>query len=91
MTGREGANGHSEKARRRAHLALRRLARRLGFAPRNEPRLTELALTRLLPPERWNAMHFLLIAHGREVCSSQRPLCDSCLLEDLCPRQGLRR
>jgi len=28
--------------------------------------------------------HLLLIAHGRSVCRSRRPLCESCVLSDLC-------
>ena len=71
------------------HVA--RLAHRLGFTARSDPRAAEHALTRLIVPPKWNTLHFLLIAHGREACRSQRPRCDDCLLDDLCPRCGARR
>ena len=34
-------------------------------------------------------LHLLLIRHGRATCTARSPTCDSCALEDLCPRVGL--
>ncbi len=36
-------------------------------------------------PEDVYRFHVYLITHGRRVCRSQRPLCDSCVLADICP------
>ena len=42
-----------------------------------------------VPAELRFEFHINLIRHGREVCKARRPKCDSCVLEDLCPKVGL--
>jgi len=32
--------------------------------------------------------HVLLIEHGRRTCRSRGPLCQTCCLDDICPRRG---
>jgi len=63
-----------------------RLATRLGLIP---PKTTaEQAHRLLLPgiaPELRYEFHMQLIKHGREVCKAARPLCNDCVLFDLCP------
>ena len=41
-------------------------------------------LEALLPPEIYYTFHLNLIAHGREVCKSQRPHCAACVLREHC-------
>jgi endonuclease-3 len=38
-----------------------------------------------VPPNRVYEYHVLLITHGRQTCKAQRPACEACALEDLCP------
>jgi endonuclease-3 len=63
-----------------------RIAIRLGLIP---PRTTADAahplLTALTPPGRMLEAHLLLIEHGRRTCKARRPLCEQCVLLDLCP------
>ena len=63
-----------------------RIAIRLGLIP---PRTTADAahplLTALPPPGRMLEAHLLLIEHGRRTCKARRPLCEECVLLDLCP------
>jgi endonuclease-3 len=63
-----------------------RIALRLGLIP---PRTTADAahplLTALTPPGRMLEAHLLLIEHGRRTCKARRPLCEQCVLLDLCP------
>ncbi len=42
-------------------------------------------LESLVAPEDVYRFHVYLITHGRRVCRSQRPLCESCVLADICP------
>jgi len=64
-----------------------RLAQRLGLVEHGAtPEETEQKLEALLPPEDLYSFHLNLIAHGRRVCRSQRPLCQGCVLADVCPR-----
>jgi len=39
-------------------------------------------------PDRYEDIHVLLIRFGRETCRAQRPLCEDCFLNDLCPYPG---
>lgn len=68
-----------------------RVARRLGLARATDPSRVERELMALLPPERWNRGHQLLVWHGRRTCGARTPACDRCALLDLCPRCGLAR
>ena len=44
-----------------------------------------------VPPDDVLGAHIYIIAHGRQVCKAQRPLCDACVLEDQCPSSELKR
>jgi endonuclease-3 len=66
-----------------------RVARRLGFARELDPSRVERRLMALLPPERWNRGHQLLVWHGRRWCRARAPDCGACPLDDLCPKRGV--
>ena len=64
---------------------VRRLAQRLGLTKQDDPVKIERELTKLVPREHWGRFPHLLIWHGRRVCIARRPLCERCVLVDLCP------
>jgi endonuclease III len=64
---------------------VRRLSQRLGLTKNEDPANIELDLQRVVPREDWARFPHLLIWHGRRVCIAQRPLCQACVLIDLCP------
>jgi endonuclease III len=64
---------------------VRRLSQRLGLTKEEDPVKIERDLTRLVPREYWAIFPHLLIWHGRRVCIARRPLCEECVLTDLCP------
>ena len=64
---------------------VRRLSQRLGFTRREDPVRIERDLQRLVPRGRWGLFPHLLIWHGRRVCIAQRPRCEDCVVNDLCP------
>ncbi len=66
-----------------------RLARRLGWSRHADPVKVETDLNALLPRRLWVFAGHALILHGRRVCSSRSPRCESCLLADLCPKTGV--
>jgi endonuclease-3 len=66
-----------------------RLSRRLGLTRATEPVGVERALSRSLPSPEWGAFSVRMILHGRATCTARRPACESCMLEDLCPRRGV--
>ena len=64
---------------------VRRLSQRLGFTREEDPVKIERDLIRLVPREDWGRFPHLLIWHGRRVCIARRPLCEACVVNDLCP------
>jgi endonuclease-3 len=64
---------------------VRRLSQRLGFTKQEDPVKIERDLMKLVPREDWGRFPHLLIWHGRRVCIARRPLCEVCVLTDLCP------
>ena len=61
-----------------------RVSNRLGLAEGKTPEAVEEGLMRAIPEEMWSKAHHLLIWHGRRVCKSQHPACESCTLNEVC-------
>jgi endonuclease-3 len=64
---------------------VRRLSQRLGLTRQHDPVKIERDLQRLVPKADWARFPHLLIWHGRRVCIAQRPQCERCVVNDLCP------
>lgn len=64
---------------------VRRLSQRLGLTRKEDPVQIERDLVRLVPRADWARLPHLLIWHGRRVCIARTPLCEVCVLSDLCP------
>ena len=65
------------------HVA--RLSNRLALSRETDPVKIEQDLAALFPREQWTMLAHLLISHGREICDARRPLCEKCVVNDLCP------
>ena len=61
-----------------------RVGNRTGLAPGKTPLEVELALERVIPDEFKRHAHHWLILHGRYICVARKPLCERCLINDLC-------
>lgn len=66
-----------------------RLSQRMGLTAEKKPVKIERDLMALIPRAQWTAFGHRMIFHGRQVCHSRKPLCETCGLASLCPRQGL--
>lgn len=64
---------------------VQRLSRRLGLTREADPVAIERALMPLFPRDAWAKLSHLLIFHGRRVCLARTPLCEQCVLNDVCP------
>jgi endonuclease III len=64
---------------------VRRISQRLGLTKQEDPVKIERDLMKLVPRPDWARFPHLLIWHGRRVCIARRPLCEQCVLTDLCP------
>jgi endonuclease-3 len=65
-----------------------RVSNRTGLAPGKTPLDVELRLNKVVPDEYKPHAHHWLILHGRYVCKAVRPLCEQCLISDLCRWPG---
>jgi endonuclease-3 len=61
-----------------------RLAHRLDFSKGKTPLDVELDLVKIIPEPYMRHAHHWLILHGRYVCMARKPLCDRCVISDLC-------
>ena len=62
-----------------------RVARRLGLiGDKVTANQAHDLLESMVAPEDVYRFHVYLITHGRRVCKAQRPLCESCVLADIC-------
>lgn len=64
---------------------VRRLSLRLGLTKHHNPLHIEKDLTNIIPQAEWDRFSLLLIQHGRQICVARKPLCESCILNDICP------
>lgn len=62
-----------------------RLARRLGLTQSDDPVQVEQDLMALLPQSDWLDLSHMLIYHGRAICQARRPVCEECMLAEICP------
>jgi endonuclease III len=69
---------------------VRRLSQRLGLTRREDAVKIERDLQKVVPRPDWARFPHLFIWHGRRICDARRPLCEECVVEDLCPSSRLR-
>ena len=62
-----------------------RLSHRLGLTNEKNRDKIEQDLMDVFPKDQWWQVNYLLIAHGRRVCTSRKPDCEQCVLNDICP------
>jgi endonuclease III len=65
-----------------------RIGNRTGLAPGKDPLAVELKLLEVIPAKYMLHAHHWLILHGRYTCLARRPLCESCIIADLCKWPG---
>ncbi len=65
-----------------------RVGNRTGFATGKTPFEVETKLEQVVPAKYKRHAHHWLILHGRYVCVARRPLCEKCLIADLCKWPG---
>jgi len=65
-----------------------RIGNRTGLAPGKDPLAVELKLVEVIPEQYMLHAHHWLILHGRYTCLARKPLCEKCVIADLCKWPG---
>lgn len=65
-----------------------RLSQRLGLTEQKTAEKIEDDLQRLVPKKHWVMFPHWLITHGRRICNARKPLCNECVLADICPSRN---
>jgi endonuclease-3 len=65
-----------------------RVGNRTGLATGKTPLEVEMKLDAVVPAQYKLHAHHWLILHGRYVCVARRPLCENCIIADLCKWPG---
>lgn len=64
---------------------IHRVSKRVGLiGPRVSREKAHDELEAMVDPEDYYAFHLNVISHGRQVCTSRKPRCEDCILQDLC-------
>jgi len=61
-----------------------RVANRTGLAKGTTPEKVEDKLVKVIPKKYMMHAHHWLILHGRYTCKAAKPLCQQCIISDLC-------
>ncbi len=68
-----------------------RISNRLGWTQTRTPEETERALYAVTRKKWWPLINLYLVTWGQNVCKPVYPLCNQCVLADLCPKLGVEK
>lgn len=61
-----------------------RLSQRIGLTSEKNRDKIEEDLMKKFPKDKWFDLSNLLIAHGRKICKAKNPVCEKCVLNNIC-------
>ena len=67
-----------------------RICNRLGFVKSTNPLTVENEMRKLLPPDKSNDFCHRTVLFGRDICIARKPKCETCVLNDICPKKNLK-
>ncbi len=66
-----------------------RVSKRLGLAKNNDSVLeVEKKLQQVYQKQNWSKRHLQMVLFGRYQCKSQKPLCENCMLKEICQKEN---
>jgi uracil-DNA glycosylase len=69
------------------HVA--RVSQRLGLSEQTRPEKIEQDLMKIVPKDEWVQFGPAMVLLGRYTCTAARPNCGECVMNDLCPKNGV--
>lgn len=67
-----------------------RISYRLGLTKSRDPARVEQDLLPLFPQREWGNINHRMVWFGREVCDARKPACNTCEMDDICPKTGVK-
>lgn len=64
----------------------KRISKHIGFTDNTNPDKVEKDLMKCIPKDKWTSYGHMIVAHGRAICSSQKPKCNICKLNSICKK-----
>lgn len=64
-----------------------RLCNRLGLVNTKDPLKVEIAMRKLLPPEKSNDFCHRAVLFGRDICTARKAFCERCPMNNFCPKK----
>jgi endonuclease-3 len=68
---------------------VKRLSVRLGLSSEKNPDKIERDLMKVIPRKYWLDFNYLLVNHGRKICTARKPICPECAIKLLCPSPAI--
>ncbi|MDE1856381.1 MAG: endonuclease III [Candidatus Micrarchaeota archaeon] len=68
-----------------------KLSYRIGLSLNKDPDKIEQDLMRIVDKKHWKNFAYVLKTHGKKICQSQIPICSKCILNKVCPRNGVTK
>ena len=65
-----------------------RLSNRIGLSKNKNAVKIEFDMMKIIDKNKWTMMSHLLIFHGRNICKARKPLCNKCIIKELCNYKG---
>jgi uracil-DNA glycosylase len=69
------------------HVA--RVSQRLGLTQQTKPEKIEQDLMKIVPKDEWVQFGPAMVLLGRYTCTAAKPKCGECVMDDLCPKNGV--
>jgi len=68
---------------------VKRVSGRLGLSAEKDADKIERDLMAVVPKKDWLDFNYMMVDHGRAVCTARNPRCPECFLRRLCPSAGI--
>ncbi|MCL5115205.1 MAG: endonuclease III [Candidatus Marsarchaeota archaeon] len=68
-----------------------RVSYRLGLTESQKPDEIEQDLMKSIDKKDWGKISYVIKFHGKAICKAPAPICSRCLLQSLCPKNGVTK
>lgn len=64
-----------------------RICNRLGLVKSKDAKTVEMQMRKILDPKESSDFCHRIVLHGRDTCTARKPLCDECVLNEICKKE----